>query len=452
MTVTDFDRIAEDARGRILVEVLEQLGRLHWEPETLAAHRRSALADTLGFAVERSPWHAERLARVDLDAVVPEDLTALPIMTKGELMASWDRAVTDRRLTLAQARDHLVSIDADGPSFLLDEYLVFTTGGSTGEPGVFPWSLDEFARWVASNIRVGADLGDPPPERMTFVGARSPRHPSAMPALIMHGVDAGRRHTVPIDQPVEHVVTALNAANPDSMWAVSSLLPTLVAAKAAGTLTIAPERIAVGGDCADPAALDAAATTFGVRPTVTYPTTDLGHVAAEAPGEGSMTINDDLLILEPVDADDRPVAPGELSHHVLVTSLHQRTIPMIRYRLDDRIRTDPTPGRYPAFGRIAAIDGRADDLFHYPDAVVHPHVFRSVLSAHASVADHQVRQTDRGAHVSVVAEGALDVERLRSELRCALDRAGLLDPDVSVEPVDELPRSAVGKRLRFIAR
>jgi phenylacetate-coenzyme A ligase PaaK-like adenylate-forming protein len=452
LATTDFDRIAKQARDRVLAEMIEQLGRLHWDHATLAGHRRSALAATLAFAVERSPWHAERLARVDLGAVAPDDLTSLPIMTKRDLMANWDRAVTDRRLKLEQARDHLASVDADGPSFLLDEYLVFATGGSTGEPGVFPWSLDEFARWVASSVRLGADLGDPPPERMTFLGARSPRHPSAMPPLLLYGVETGRRHTVPIDQPLGDVVSALNAADPDSMWVVSSVLPALVAAKASGTLSIAPDRIAVGGDWVDPAALDAAATTFGVRPTVTYPTTDLGHVAAETPGEGSMTMNDDLLIVETVDADEQPVPPGDLSHHVLVTSLHHRTIPMIRYRLDDRIRIDPTQGRYAAYGRIAEIDGRADDLFHYPDAIVHPHVFRSVLCAHASIADHQVRQTDCGAHVSVIAEGALDIDRLRADLRVALGRAGLSDPDVTIEPVDMLPRSAVGKRLHFIAR
>jgi phenylacetate-CoA ligase len=451
MGVNDFDRIAEQARGCVLAELPALLGRLHWDQPTLAGHRRSALAATHAFAVERSPWHAERLAHVDIGTVTPEDLTSLPIMTKRDLMASWDRAVTDRRLTCALAREHLASVDAEGPSFLLDEYLVFATGGSTGEPGIFPWSLEEFARWVISSVRLGADLGDRLPERMTFVGARSPRHPSAMPPLVLYGVERGLRHVVPIDQPPGEVISALNAANPDSMWAVSSVLPALTAAQVSGALSIAPVRIAIGGDWVDPAALDAAATTFGVRPTVTYPTTDLGHVAADSPGEGSMTINDDLMIVEAVDVDERPVLPGDLSHHLLVTSLHHRTIPMIRYRLDDRIRIDPAHGRYAAYGRIAEIDGRADDLFRYADATVHPHVFRSVICAHASVADHQVRQTARGAHVRIVSEGALDLDRLHADLMFALGRAGLTDPDITIEPVDALPRSPVGKRLHFIA-
>jgi hypothetical protein len=109
------------------------------------------------------------------------------------------------------------------------------------------------------------------------------------------------------------------------------------------------------------------------RPVESYATTDVGMVADQAPAEDTLIVHDDLMIIEPVDQDDGPVPTGELSHHVLVTSLHQRTMPMIRYRIDDRIRVAAPAGRrYPPFTRIASIDGRADDLFRYSDVTDAP--------------------------------------------------------------------------------
>jgi phenylacetate-coenzyme A ligase PaaK-like adenylate-forming protein len=98
---------------------------------------------------------------------------------------------------------------------------------------------------------------------------------------------------------------------------------------------------------------------------------------------------------------------------------------------------------------VLEIDGRADDVFHYGDARLHPHVVRSVFSRFPSLPDHQVRQTERGIEVLVAAvEAPPDLE---SDLRAALAGAGLADPEVRVVAVAAIPRSPLGKRLRFVA-
>ncbi len=372
MTGDQFETIAAIARRQLLGAVPEQVARLHWDPPRLAQYRSTRLTETIRFA-EHSPWHADRLSGLDLEAVTPDDLTSLPTMTKADVMDAWDRIVTDPRLSLVAARQHLAGVDDGGLPFLLGEYFVFTTGGSTGQPGVFIWSMEEFARWGASTIRFGIDAGDPPAECLTFVAARSLRHPSAWPPLLFHGWRAGTR------QPVGCVV---DAAGPRRCRG----------GRRAAHLATTHRR---GGRCRRPArALDAAEPVFGTRPVENYATTDVGMVADQAPAEEAMIVHDDLMIVEPVDEDDSPVPPGELSHHVLVTSLHQRTMPMIRYRIDDRIRiASPADQRYGAFTRIASIEGRADDSFRYGDITVHPHTFRSILIRHALVDDYQIRQS-----------------------------------------------------------
>jgi len=446
-----FDEIAQRGSQRLIETLFELLPSLNWDRAALHRHRSAALSQTLSFAVERSPWHSIRLAGVDLSAVTPDDLTAIPPMSKSELMDNWDQIVTDPGLDLATAREHLREVDADGPAFFGDEYLIFTTGGTTGEPGVFPWAMDEFARWGVSGVRAGTDAGFAPPQRLAHVGARSPRHPSSIVPLLLYGTERGRDLVIPVDQPVDEIVVGLNRAQPDAVWAVSSILPALVRAAADGSLRIDVERISVGGDSLDPAAADAAEEVFGVRPTETYPTTDLGYIAQQVPGERSMMVNDDLLIVEPVDEREQPVPPGELSHHLLVTSLHQRTLPLIRYRIDDRVRFDREPGRYAAYSRIARIDGRSDDLFDYDGRVVHPHTFRTVISRYPEIIDYEVHQTREGADVRVAVKDGLtcDDAALGRDVGERLASAGLPGAVVRVEVVDALARSAVGKRRLF---
>ena len=446
-----FDEFAESARQQLFGAVPEQVARLHWDAASLAQYRSERLTETLSFAAEHSAWHGDRLSSLDLEAVTPEDLRSLPIMTKVDVMDAWDRIVTEPRLSLDAAQQHLARVEDGGLPLLLEKYVVFTTGGTTGRPGVFVWSLEEFARWGASTIRFGIDAGDPPAERLTFVAARSVRHPSAWAPLLLYGWSAGSRQRVPIDQPVSAIVEQLNAIAPDSLWVVSSMLPALVEAAAAGALRISPRRIVAGADAVDPRALDAAEVWFGTRPVQSYATTDVGMVADQPPTEDALIVHDDLMIVEAVDEDDRPVPPGELSHHVLVTSLHQRTMPMIRYRIDDRIRLAPPAGRrYPAFTRVTSIDGRADDLFRYGDVIVHPHTFRSVLTRHTAVLDYQIRQKPDGVEVLVQVRGSCDVATVTAQLTAALVAAGVPGATARVAVIDEIPRTPLGKRLHFV--
>ncbi len=69
------------------------------------------------------------------------------------------------------------------------------------------------------------------------------------------------------------------------------------------------------------------------------------------------------------------------------------------------------------------------------------------------VAEYQVRQTDNGIDVAVIAEGALDHEALTVALERVLPGAGVPGPRVHVGQVAAIPRLAQsGKVRRFIPR
>jgi hypothetical protein len=171
--------------------------RLAWDPVTMAAHRQAALRETLGFALRNSPWHHDRLAGIDLDRIEADDVSQLPVMTRTELMANWDRIVTDPELTLASARGHLQVLDEGGPLLLRDRYLVLATGGSTGEPAVFCRQTQEMVVWLGGSGR-WLSTGQAPPTRFVSVGARSLRHGSAALPVFLYGQPPDRLRTLAV--------------------------------------------------------------------------------------------------------------------------------------------------------------------------------------------------------------------------------------------------------------
>ncbi len=95
----------------LLDTLFAQLPRLQWSASELHEHRRAELTATVALAKAESRWHATRLAHIDVNALDPSDLSALPTMTKRDLMANWDDVVTDGRLTLVGAREHLREVE-----------------------------------------------------------------------------------------------------------------------------------------------------------------------------------------------------------------------------------------------------------------------------------------------------------------------------------------------------
>ncbi len=90
--------------------------QLDWTEEPLAANRGQRLRGLVALAIDRSPWHRERLGGLDPARLSEESLRELPPMTKTDLMEHFDEIVTDRRLTLERVNRHLESVAT--PSYL----------------------------------------------------------------------------------------------------------------------------------------------------------------------------------------------------------------------------------------------------------------------------------------------------------------------------------------------
>lgn len=443
------ERLRERAAAELAARLPEHLGRLGWDRTRLAAHQRERLRELLAHAAANSPFHARRLAGIDMDRFEVADLPRLPVMTKAEMMSQFDAVVTDRRLNLRRVQAHL-DASKTRASLLLDEFVCLASGGSSGLRGVFVQTVGAYADFMASFISPAVArnaAGGTPPHGLAaaVVAAASPIHSSALAVSVMS--DPVRLVPVPATLPLGEITERLNALAPPVLMGYPTMLALLAAEQRAGRLRIAPAAVTASSEQltdADRAAISAA---FGVPVTDQFASTE-GLAGYSDPGGRVLTFATDTCIAELVNADNEPVPPGTAADKVLVTNLHNLTQPLIRYELTDRFVRHPDD---PAGRLRAAVDGRADSVFRYGDVAVHPITFYSVLVGVEAITEFQVRQTRQGAVIDVVADGHLDTPALRDAVRHGLARYGLKTPEVTIRAVASIERHAeTGKVVRFV--
>jgi phenylacetate-CoA ligase len=95
MTVSTWDELRHGVQSDVLGGAAAHFARLSWNRDQIQAEQRQGLARLLAHAAEHSPFHARRLRGVDLGAVDPGDMSALPVMTKAHMMDALDDVFTD---------------------------------------------------------------------------------------------------------------------------------------------------------------------------------------------------------------------------------------------------------------------------------------------------------------------------------------------------------------------
>jgi phenylacetate-coenzyme A ligase PaaK-like adenylate-forming protein len=425
--------------------------RLEWPAERLALHRRQRLRALVREAVDCSAWHRERLAGLDPDRLDESSLAELPPMTKTDLMENFDRIVTDERLSLEAVNDHLQTVTTG--SYLFDRYTAVTSGGSTGERGAFVYDWEGWATfWLGmGRYLVRAKLRDGElasrPVVMGWVTAAHFTHATAALARTFASPDFVNVR-FPVTLPTEDIVAGLNETAPDFLFAYPSALHVLAFEARAGRLRIAPRRILSLAEPLLPEIRAAAAEAWGSVVGNLWGASE-GGVIGTACDESRTHLSEDLVIVEPVDEDGRPVGPGERSAKVYLTNLFNRALPLIRYEITDEVTIEAEPCPCGSAHRcVADILGRLDDVFDYDGRRVHPHAFRSVLGCHPGVVEYQVCQTRLGAHIAVRCGAPVEAERLGAEIRDALGGAGIPDPVVDVAVVERLERDPGPAKLR----
>jgi phenylacetate-coenzyme A ligase PaaK-like adenylate-forming protein len=254
--------------------------------------------------------------------------------------------------------------------------------------------------------------------------------------------------------PLPELVAWLNDLQPDILGAYSSVLGRLAGETIAGRLQIAPVAISAVAEPVDDVLHARVQEAWHTGLTNLYSLTECPAMAVSFPGRTALTLTDDVVIVEVVDAAGRPVSLGVEGDKILLTVLTNRTLPLVRYEVTDQLAllADDVDDR-PWTGQLLSPPvGRSDDWLYWPGKLeLHPHVVRSVLARATAVIEYQVHQTADGLDIELVASGHVDTDDLSQQLHAELVRVALPAPVVTVRVVTSLPRhKESGKLRRFV--
>jgi phenylacetate-CoA ligase len=456
---------------------LQTLSRTAWTIGQFGPSRRSPLAiqrrqdrrlrRLLKFAFERSPFYHDRFRGIDLEAV---NLAELPTTTKAEVMANFDRVVTDPSIRRAALEDFLD--DPANVGKLFGGRPVCHTSGSQGQPLIIvhDWrSLDllfafQMTRGNVGYIRRGMmefvkRLFSP--ARLAVVINRPGFFPSAV--VWKHRPQSMGRFLKLLEVMGNDpdLVSKLNAFRPTALTATPTTLDLLATRADKPSLPDLEETVA-NSEMLSRNARDRIAAAFGVPVLDNYANGECLFLTNGCVTHPGAHVNADWAVLEVVDADNRPVPDGTLGAKAFLTNLANYTQPLIRYEVGDLLayatETCECGSRLPRLGRIV---GRSADVFKISvdgqERVLPAYPFQHAFEHFRAIREWQA--VDRGdnrilVRFEPIAGEVLDFASIKERLDERLGFAGFANAlSIDFETVDRLDiDQRTGKFKRMIVR
>ena len=436
-------------------------------PAWRTVRARHRLASLLAHARSHSPFWRDRLAGVDPSRT---PLPTLPVLHKTELMANFDAAVCDPRLRLQDLRTFLADPRRIGEGFgvpgMADTCTVWESSGSTGEPAVFvqdagamavydaleAWRRSDWTQWLRPSWNTS----------LVFLGATGGHFASTVSVERLRRLNpwlAPHLHSVGFLQPWPRILEQLNALRPDVIATYPSAAAILADERQRGRLRASPRAIWTGGETLTAASRRHIEQAFGCPVRDSYGASEFLCIAA-ACAHGHLHVNDDWVLLEPVDERGRPVPAGETGASVLLTNLANALQPLIRYDLGDRVSLHEGRCACGSTLPVVRVEGRIDDTLALegddgrPVRLL-PLALCTLLEDDAGVYDFQLRRAGpRELELRLGdAPGLPEAAGVRAAevLRCYLGRQGASGVQVQVSLHRAGERGRSGKVPRVVA-
>lgn len=416
-----------------------------WPAETLLRHQLQQLAQVIEHASRTVPWYRERLAAAGWRSgapLTPAALHDLPLLTRRDI----------------QSAGAALRSTAIPPQFGATHEN--RTSGATGEPvQVLRTALDALL-WQVNTLRDHEWHGRDQSLKLAAIRALAPGVAEPPLGVVTSGWGAASeavRNTGPAALLSLNADIAVQAAwlerhAPGYLLTYPSNLAALLAHFAqAGTRLPGLRAVLTVGETVAPSLRDLCRDTLGVAVEDVYSSQELGYIALQCPVSGQYHVMAESVLVEVLDAAGNPCAPGETGR-LVVSSLHNFAMPLIRYELRDHA----TAGEPCACGRrlptLKRIAGRERNMVRLPDGTTHwPlvgfHRFREI----APVRQYQlIQHTLQAVEVRLVCDRALSAgeeAQLGAVIRDALGYAFELRFAYFGR---ELPRAANGKFEEFV--
>lgn len=329
---------------------------------------KNRLNKIVNYAKQNSPYYKELYKNIGEKF----ELFDLPPTNKKELMSHFDNWITDHSIKLSEINEFMKDLNNIGRKFK-GKYLVFTTSGSTGNP------LAMLCDKNTNNV-MGAVIATRAFSRKQDIiallkaGAKTVGVFATGGFYLANSSVRARLLAMPWKKkqiavtsallPISQIVGELNAFQPAMLGGYPTVLELLIDEQKSGRLHIKPVIIMTGGEYLSSLLREKLSETFQCYVQTSYSCTEGGTIACECT-ERHFHINNDWVIVEPVDKDNNPVPDGLQSDKILLTNLYNYTQPFIRYEVTDRVVMHHEPCACGNISPWLTIEGRVDDIITF---------------------------------------------------------------------------------------
>lgn len=426
----------------------------HKERMRIREERLHAIVD---YAREHSPYLSEKYKKL------PEEYTLfdIPITEKFEMTENYNDYVTDTEIRLSQVEAYVERDVLDGRLFL-DKYTVLHTSGTTGKP--LYMVRDDYRNKLHGQLVTQRLLKGVNPDIMNHT-----KHKIAAIIFAEHGSSSyegflrqqasipgyeNQMQAVNVLEDPETIVRKLNEFQPEVISGYGSVLLLLALEKQRGNLDISVQMIANSAEMLSRENHLFIEDVFGCPVKNNYCMTEGGEIAMTQSGP-DMLLNEDFVIIEPVDENKNPVTdPNEWSQGILVTDLTNYVQPVIRYYVNDSVKVERITDNEIRFP-ILQIHGRSNDLFRLCGKPFSSVGISTIADFYSGILDFQFTQlADDELQVRALTTYDADREKvlagLRDEIGHYFKTHGCINVKVSYSTELPIKKRQGGKAPRYI--
>lgn len=387
------------------------------------------LSSLLEYARQHVAFYATRLPSAQLDV-----LDEIPILTK-QLIAENFEALKTEEL------DH-------------HRWFVNSSGGSTGRPQSFVQDK-VFRQWgIATQVYfyrefLGIDYPKVPKvvlwgsERDVFKWRQGlkPRLSNWLTqTTFLNSFKIGRDTMGEYIDIINHMKPVLVKGYASSLYELA------IAAQRAGRRLHSPRVVYSSAETLRPFMRDVIEKAFQCKVYDFYGSREVGAIAGEC-RLGKLHIFEFNNKVEVVDGNGKPVPPGT-EGRLLITTLHNRSMPLIRYEIGDTAVRGASCDCGSTLATLDRITGRVSDHFVTPQGdIVHGEYFTHLFYFRDWVDEFQVLQTEVDHidvyYVSRAEVNPRDVTDIDAKIRLVMGESCA----IKWHKVDEVPRTPQGKML-----
>ncbi|HEY6283884.1 MAG TPA: hypothetical protein VIW22_08175 [Nitrososphaerales archaeon] len=339
---------------------MQSMRSYRFPPEDLERHQNRKFREIVRFAFDKVPYYHRAMREGGLnpsDFTTGNDVRMLPMLNKAILLANPGEDFLARGVPVMLTRH---TSGTTGPS------VTFSRGPKTVQrsitmklrtmwlSGVRPWEKSVFLPYFGTDVSNVAQLS----------GVRARRAKGGLSVLLSR----------PRDLVIGYKVLPIGPGNVD---AISGLLvgykPNILHARPSYLRRIAKvvkelepsfgvDKIFSEGEMLTNGTRADLASTYGAEIFDSYGSSECSGLGGECRWHNGIHLFPDYFIFELLARDGYPAAPGERAE-LVVTSLEDDAMPLLRYRIGDFVisQEDGLCGCGSYFPRLERIDGRASD-------------------------------------------------------------------------------------------